>query len=253
MTARARGLGAGRALLHELAAAATASSRRAPCVLAAEVLDPNPARAFYERVGYRPVAYNARIDSAQSLGTGRAGDVTARLAGPRDALAIACLEGSLAARRRAAGDLRFDRPRAVDATMVGGIAAYLASDGSGHAPATLVTVDAGVVRAAATFVEHLLEPPFVPVRRALLGRIAIDPGGPVRPLVAPLLGLACRLALTRGLVGRGLRPPGARERAARRRPRERRPAVVEHRAAVGVTRARPSNPSRRACPMVAWG
>lgn len=199
VTARARGLGGGRVLLEALADAAVSLSSGAPCVLAAEVLDANPAVTFYDRVGYVPVSYNARIDSARAMRP--ASDIVrARVAHSRDALAIACLEGALAARRRDAGDLRFDRPRAVDATMVSAIAAHLGADAAsaGREPATLVAVDAeGVVRAAASFATHTLEPPFVPMKRALLGRFAVD-SGPVEAFVVPLVGLACRLARAQG-------------------------------------------------------
>jgi hypothetical protein len=200
VAARARQLGAGRALLDALAFEARTLSGGAPCLLAAEVLEPNPAQAFYQRVGYSSVSHNARIESA--AGASRVTrEVTARVAVARDALPIACLEGTLAARRRIMGDLRFDRPRAVDATMVGAIAAHLASDASGVAPdpTTLVAVDAqGIVRAAASFTMHPLEPPFAPMRRALAGRFAIDAACPSEPYVGPLVALACRLASAQG-------------------------------------------------------
>ena len=199
VTARARGLGAGKALLDELAESAVALSAGTPCVLAAEVLDANPATSFYDRLGYVPVSYNARVDSARPAWVS-GHMLRARVAHARDALAIACLEGALAARRRDAGDVRFDRPRAVDATMVGAIAAHLGADDGGRArdPLTLVSVDEeGVVRAAASFTTHPLEPPFVPMKRALLGRFAVD-AGPAEALVAPLVGLACRLARAQG-------------------------------------------------------
>jgi GNAT superfamily N-acetyltransferase len=208
VTSRVRGFGAGRALLDQLADSAAALSAGSPCILAAEVLDANPATAFYDRLGYAPVSYNARIDSSggrvRAVGAmDRAGDdgaVRARVALARDALAIACLEGALAARRRDAGDVRFDRPRAVDATMVSAIAAHLGADSTGPVrdPLTLVSVDGdGVVRAAASFTTHPLEPPFVPMRRALIGRFALDTG-PAEPLVVPLVALACRLARAQG-------------------------------------------------------
>jgi GNAT superfamily N-acetyltransferase len=199
VTERARGLGAGKLLLDELAGTARLLARGAPCVLAAEVLDANPAVAFYRRVGYATGSYNARIESSRpprALGT-----CTARIALPRDAHALAFLESTLAARRRSTGDTRFDRPRAVDATLVGAIAAHLATDGSGKArePSTLVAIDAdGVVRASAAFTTHTLEPPFIPMRRALLGRVAIDPACGAAPLLTPLLTLACRLASSQG-------------------------------------------------------
>jgi hypothetical protein len=198
VTERARGLGAGRALLEALGGAARSLSRDAPCILAAEVLEPNPAHAFYARVGYTPVAWCARVDSATgaSAGPGRA-----RLAVPQDALTMARLEATLAARRREAGDMRFDRPRAVDATLVGAIAAHLATSAGASLrdPANLVAVDpTGAVRATASFTVHPLEPPFVPMRRALLGRFAVDPALPAQPFVVPLVALGCRMALAQG-------------------------------------------------------
>jgi GNAT superfamily N-acetyltransferase len=195
---RVRGLGAGRALLDTLASCALSLSHGTPCILAAEVLEPNPAHSFYRRVGYAPVAWCARVDSdvGSTVAAGRA-----RFAAPPDALALARLEATLAARRRDAGDLRFDRPRAIDATLIGAIAAHLATHASGSLrdPASLVAVDAaGVVRASASFTVHALEPPFVPMRRALLGRFAVDPAVPCEPFVAPLVAFGCRLAAAQG-------------------------------------------------------
>jgi GNAT superfamily N-acetyltransferase len=198
----ARRSGAGRALLAGLAETALARAGGAACVLAAEVLEPNPAHAFYARVGYAPVAWSARVDSLSGM---RPLPVAfgARLAVPHDALAIARLEASLAQRRRDAGDARFDRPHAIDAAFVEAIAAHLhesgeSGSGAGDA-ATLVAVDgAGGVRAAASFTVQILEPPFLPVRRALLGRFALDPAHPAPPLLAALVSFGCRLALSRG-------------------------------------------------------
>jgi len=189
----ARGLGVGRALLETLAATAR-RTLGAKCILAAEVLEHNPAKAFYGRIGYEPVSWNARIDT---LAPPAPGPVAARLAVPQDALCIARLEAALADRRRAAGDMRFDRPRALDATLVGAIAALLANEAAAplRDPATLVAVDAkGVVRGAASFTVHMLQAPFLPVRLALIARLALDPACPAQPLVAPLVTLGCRLA-----------------------------------------------------------
>jgi GNAT superfamily N-acetyltransferase len=201
VTQRARHLGAGRALLESLAVSARTLSAGAPCVLAAEVLEPNPAQAFYERVGYSPVAYGARLEAAACKFASRAGAraLSARIAVPHDALSIARLETTLAARRRLAGDLRFDRPHALEATMVGAIAAHLGAPATADGdPATLVALDeTGEVRAAASFAVQALQPPFVPMRRALLGRFAVDPARPCAPLVGGLVALACRLALSR--------------------------------------------------------
>jgi GNAT superfamily N-acetyltransferase len=201
---KVRRLGAGRALLDGLAAAARTLARGASAVLAAEVLEPNPAHGFYSRVGYAPVAWNARV-AAEVGAAARAGSFVARVASPQDALAVARLESTLAARRRRAGDVRFDRPRAIDATMVGAIAAHLASSSpidasaSLREPVTLVVVDGdGAVRGIASFTVHTLEPPFVPLRRALVGRFGLDPAYPVKPLATPLMALGCRLALAQG-------------------------------------------------------
>ena len=114
---RARHFGAGRALLDMLSRAARDLAGAAPCVMAAEVLEPNPAMAFYSRVGYAPVAWNGRID-VEAGAVAPAGRFAARVAEPRDALSIAQLEIVLAARRHAGGDLRFDAPRAVHPTTV---------------------------------------------------------------------------------------------------------------------------------------
>lgn len=195
---RLRGLGAGRALLDSLADAARTLSRGAPCVLAAEVLEPNPAQAFYARVGYAPVAWCARIDTDAGLAIPVE---RARAPVPQDALALACLEANLAARRRDDGDVRFNRPRAVDATLVGAIAAHLATHTGGTVrdPSVIVALDASnAVRAAATFTVHTLEPPFVPVRRALLGRFAVDPAFPAALFVPSLVAFGCRLARSQG-------------------------------------------------------
>ncbi|MDP9001142.1 MAG: GNAT family N-acetyltransferase [Myxococcota bacterium] len=199
VTRRARGLGAGRALLDGLADAARTLAQGGPCVLAAEVLERNPAHAFYERVGYAPVAWNAQIEASKGAIV-QPGTFGARLAGPRDALFIARLEMMLAP-RLAGVDARYDRPRALDATFVGAIAAHLASEvpASLREPAMLVATDSnGAIRGAASFTVHSLEPPFVPMRRALLGRFALDARCPAVPVVLALVGLGCKVAVSRG-------------------------------------------------------
>ena len=70
---------------------------------------------------------------------------------------------------------------------------------TGRRPATLVAVDrAGVVRGAASVIVQTLEPPFLPVRRSLIGRFALDPACPPLALLAPLVALGCRFAEARG-------------------------------------------------------
>ncbi|MGA2449114.1 MAG: GNAT family N-acetyltransferase [Polyangiaceae bacterium] len=201
VTAHARRLGAGRSLLEALAVAARAMARGSPCVLAAEVLAPNPGHAFYTRVGFRPVSWTARIEARRGAALAIIPSMHARLAGPDDAVAVARLESLLASRRRAVGDLRFDHPRALDAALVDLIAAHLSGNAASKSvdPCTLVACDSvGGVRATATFAVHALEPPFIPDRRALVGRISADPSWPVERSLLALVALSSQMALARG-------------------------------------------------------
>ncbi len=213
VSAQTRCQGAGRMLLAALAASVRQLARGEPALLAAEVLEPNPGYAFYLRVGYVPVSWSVRIEALAAAGIAP-GPCRARPAFVQDALALARLEGTLAARRRAAGDLRFDRPRSIDATLVSAIAARLAgaSQRAVRDLATIVAVDAaGTARASASFTMHALEPPFMPVRRALLGRFALDPAYPAVPLVQPMVALAAKTACAEGathLELMDLPPPG---------------------------------------------
>jgi GNAT superfamily N-acetyltransferase len=202
VAARARRLGVGRALLDGIEDAVRSHFRGAPCILAAEVLEPNPAHDFYSRVGFSPVAWSAHIDVVDLPASRHAArGMTARFAVPDDALALAHLEVILGARRRAAGDERFPLPPRIDVVLLGAIAARVAEDGAALSPdhATIVVTDReGVVRASASVQVQTLEPPFLPLRRGLVGRIAVDPAGPVPALVAPLLELGSRFAASRG-------------------------------------------------------
>jgi GNAT superfamily N-acetyltransferase len=213
VTKRLHRFGAGRALLEQLGRSARVLSRGAPCILAAEVLERNPAHPFYARVGYSPVAWNARIEAEKGASI-RSGTFAARMATPSDALPIARLGAMLAARRRAYGDSRFDRPRALDSSLLDSIAARLMSDATAalREPTMLLATDsAGNARATASFIVHALEPPFVPMRRAIVGGLALDATCPTKSVVVPLVALACRLALMRGATQvelTDLSPPG---------------------------------------------
>jgi GNAT superfamily N-acetyltransferase len=204
--ARARGFGVGRALLDGLAKRVQSLAPGARCILAAEVLEPNPAHGFYTRVGFAPVAWNAWIApdvGARVRSTAPSGpSFGARIAGARDAIAVARLEGILADRRREAGDTRFEPPRAIDASLLTAVAGHLASSALDMADgATIVALDrTGLVRGAASVVVQTLDPPFLPVRRALVGRFALDPACPPAALVAPLVALGCSFAESRGAV-----------------------------------------------------
>ena len=192
VTANARVGGVGRALLHALGEVATAVAQ-GPAALAAEVLEPNPAHAFYEKLGFRPVAWTTRIDTRNARWPEHA-----RVAGPRDAQAVAALDAALLARRRLAHDPRFDPPRSIDATMLGALSAHLARS-PGEIPAELVAVDAtGTVRASATLLVMHLDPPFVPVERSALGRVSVDPAADPAPLLRALIELGSHLARQHG-------------------------------------------------------
>ncbi len=203
VAARARGTGLGRALLETLAAAAVATLR-APTFLVAEVLAPNPAYAFYASLGYAPISWVARVDDlarARSAYAARRGHpIVARPARPDDAYALAVLDGVLAARRRALGDLRFDPPSAIDATLIAALAARL--DGAwafGHMPLDIVVTDeSGVIRASASLFVSLLEPPFIPVRRAILTRLSFDSAADPGPLMLALVPFAAQVATSWG-------------------------------------------------------
>jgi GNAT superfamily N-acetyltransferase len=224
----ARGAGVGAGLLEALADAASTMTRGTCLVLSAEVLEPNPAHAFYARLGYAPVSWSLRAASdpsatvPASMRPPPGESFSARVAEPRDALAVCILDATLASRRRALGDLRYDRPRAVDASTVGALAALLnQGNQDGRIPggtAELVTVDGhGRVRASASFARSTLDPPFAAAHRSVLSRFAADPAFPAEPLVAPLIALGRRLAAQGSadtIELTELSPPGTRLHAA---------------------------------------
>ncbi len=198
VSAHARTRGAGRALLDGLASVARQLGRGAPVVLAAEVLEVNPAQEFYVHVGYSPVSWTARLCTERVFEPQPQDPFTARHATADDALPIALLESALATRRREQGDMRFDRPRAIDATFVGALAAHLARPHATEQNELVVVDRGGMVRGSASLTVMSLEPPFLPARRGLLGRFALDPALDPRPLVAGLGRLGCRVAQLRG-------------------------------------------------------
>jgi GNAT superfamily N-acetyltransferase len=194
-------LGVGAALLQGLARLSRDLSRGSKSLLVAEVLEPNPAQTFYQKLGFCAVSWSAYVlaNSPPRLPE----QFSARLARPSDALAIALLEGPLAHRRRAAGDARFDSPHAVDATLVGAIASHLDRQQTDPLePTELVALDEkGNVRGTATFGASQLDPPFVPTRRAVLARFALDPAVNPPLLAAPMIAMACDLARQAGAAG----------------------------------------------------
>lgn len=199
VSSKTRNVGVGQALIETLARLAKDLARGEKAVLVAEVLEPNPAHAFYARLGFTHIGWCAHVSSHVSYAPQ---GLSARVARPNDALAIALLEGPLAQRRRAAGDARFDPPHAIDATLVGAIAAHLGRPADPLDPIEIVAVDRdGVVRATSTFGISSLDPPFAPTRRAVLARMTIDPALAPALAVAPMVSLAASFARAGGAPG----------------------------------------------------
>lgn len=192
--------GVGRLLMRELARVAKEAAGRA-VFLAAEVFDANPARDFYERIGYRYVARTARLSLKHltrediSANTNASGRV--RPAEGSDALPLALFDQVLARRRIQSGDLRFDRERAVEASMLSAIATYVVS--TRKTPTEFVRVSSdGSVLGAATLGTMQLDPPFRPGVRAVLARVSVDVKQPVRDAVASLVRTCAVFARERG-------------------------------------------------------
>ncbi|CAN5252497.1 hypothetical protein BH09MYX1_BH09MYX1_42900 [soil metagenome] len=200
-----RTFGVGRALLGGLADASRAIAG-GPVALAAEVLEPNPAHTFYERVGYRPVAWSVRVSTE-----GAPWPRLARFAGPKEALAVLLLYAGLLARRRTVDDPRFDPPRAVDASALDAIASYLTRP-PGELPAEIVATDEnGYVRASATLIVMHLDPPFISGARSALCRVAVYPAVAPEPFLRTLIDLGAHVARRHGartLEVTDLSPPG---------------------------------------------
>jgi GNAT superfamily N-acetyltransferase len=195
-----RGRGVGGALLDGLARVARGAVQRGPCVLAAEVLAQNPANGFYDRRGYRAVAWSARIEASAGAAAVASG-FSARMAAGRDRVGVVYLENLLAVHRARANDSRFDGPFSVDPAVVATLALKLdaESEASPRDPVTLVSLDReGTVQGIASFAVQALEPPFEQGTRALAGRFAVADPTLARPVVAALVSLACRMALSHG-------------------------------------------------------
>jgi GNAT superfamily N-acetyltransferase len=192
-----RGRSVGALLLSGLAQIAK-SIAKTQIVLVAEVLSQNPAHRFYARQGFNPLSTTLKFDAPPRETRGK--EVTsfrARPAEPRDAFALALLDAQLARERRARADLRFDVPTAIDASRVGAIAAHLRSPDP--FPTDLVIQDTeNVLFGAASLALMALDPPFVPVRRAALGRIILTPSASPKAALCALLRAAYAEADSRG-------------------------------------------------------
>lgn len=189
-----QGKGVGRQLMRELAHTARDVAGR-PIFLAAEVFDANPARDFYDRIGFGYVARTARLSLKHAHREGSKPLV--RAADSCDALPLALFDQLLARRRLQSGDLRFDRERAVEASMLSAIATYVVS--TRNTPTEFVRVGSdGRVLAAATLGTMQLDPPFRPGTRAVLARVSVDSTENLRNAVADIVRTCAVVARERG-------------------------------------------------------
>jgi GNAT superfamily N-acetyltransferase len=192
-----RGQSVGALLLSKLAQIAK-SIANTKVVLVAEVLSQNPAHAFYARQGFTSLSTTLKFDAPPKEGRGKdVASFRARPAEARDAFALALLDAQLARERRARSDIRFDGPTAIDAARVAAIATHLRSPDP--FPTDLVIQDnENVLFGAASLALMALDPPFVPVRRAALGRIILTPSASPKDALCALLRAAYAEADSRG-------------------------------------------------------
>lgn len=210
VTESARGHGVARRLLDALGRITRQVAGPVGAILVAEVLEQNPAQTFYAREKFRPIGWTARID----LPFHAARQGHARLATTRDVSALARLDTALGERRRALGDLRFGPPRGIDATRLDHWREYLHSAQLHSDSFELVSAESGFSPSvSATLSVMQLEQPFLPVRRALLSRMAADGNRASAELVSDLVLLATKLGERRGAVAleiTDLPPPGSK-------------------------------------------
>ena len=182
VTQDARGCGLGAALVREAAAAARGRAGDVTLV-AAEVLARNEALTFYDRLGFRTLERLSAISSPPP----KSAEFVVRSARTSDAADLTVLDHQARVRRHAWGDPRFDPPSGgVGADLIRLIADGIALDDAqrGSEPGRLreellVRDRSGRARAAAYLVASPLGPPFAPVVRAEIARIAADPDDPI--------------------------------------------------------------------------
>ncbi len=170
-----RNLGVARKLLDRLALEADRAAHES-CVAIAEVLEANPAMSFYEKLGFRPVAWTKRLTGTSfheielKLGDAPA-RATVRRSRAGDENAIARLEARLAERRRRGNDARYDPPQPLEAAWLGLLRDVLTTeDPLTPQPFVAATPD-GNALATAQFWMQELEPPFFPQARAIASRL----------------------------------------------------------------------------------
>lgn len=190
VTQSARGLGLGAALVREAAASSRARAG-ASTIVSAEVLARNEALSFYDTLGFRT------LERLSSVSIAPAHDSSFRVEAARaaDAHELTHLDHGSRLRRHTWGDPRFDPPSAnVSNELVRLIADGIVLDEAqrgaepGRIREELVARDAkGRAWAAGYLVAAPLGPPFAPVVRAEIARMAADPEDPTAVAAADAL------------------------------------------------------------------
>lgn len=191
----------GRALMDGLFEVAARATRGEPTLAAAEVLDRNPARVFYDGMAFKSAAHALRIASRDASVVREVFSVTAREARPEDAFAVCVLDAHFYETRRQQGDGRLGPPREIDATLLSTVAESIRATtrGSMSGPVHFVITDAtGKVRGKALFGVNVLLSPFARAKRAIVGFVAFDPSMDARSVATALVSSAGKLALLRG-------------------------------------------------------
>jgi GNAT superfamily N-acetyltransferase len=170
---RARGFGVGRTLVRALEQ--LTQQLVGEGFVVAEVLGKNPWFPFYLKIGYEVINVQASFSTQRVW---PAADLYAvQVATAHDALALALFDGKLAHARQQRGDVRFDGPRAIDATLLGAISMHIARSSqvadSVDCELLVMHPEEGPV-ASASLSMHALEPPFALGFRAVLGRFTLD-------------------------------------------------------------------------------
>lgn len=180
VTRDARGLGLGASLVRE-AAGASRVRAGANTIVAAEVLARNEALAFYDRLGFRTLERLTSVSATHEIEGFAVGPATVD-----DAAELSVLDHYARVRRQRWGDPRFDpAPAGIGAELVRMISDGLALDEAqrtvepGRIREEIIARDArGRALAAGYLVASPLGPPFAPVMRAEIARLAADPEDP---------------------------------------------------------------------------
>ncbi len=181
VTRDARGLGLGAALVRE-AAAASRTRAGSSTLVAAEVLARNEALAFYDRLGFRTLERLTALSGTPGLNE----PFRVATAVVEDAGELAVIDHQARVRRQIWGDPRFDpAPPSVGGDVVRMIADGIALDEAqragepGRIREELLARDTSRNALAAGYlVASPLGPPFAPVMRAEIARLAADPEDP---------------------------------------------------------------------------